>query len=364
MIIKLIGVVFPLFLTTISHQAFAVPAEERAALISLYQTTSGNNWRRNEGWLGVAGTECDWDGVTCIDEKVARLQLRWNNLSGRVPPELAFLPELITLDLSDNELFGIIPAELGLLSKLETLYLDYNQLHGSIPIELSELARLKDLNLRYNQLTGSIPAEFSELSKLEYLNLRHNQLSGKIPAVLAQLSKLQEIYLDHNQLFGAIPSELRTLAELEVLILYFNNFSAPFPTELGELNRLKDFFVFFELMQVEFFSATSDQEILAIKSVAHYHFEEKDLWIKEVMAGGKIYSASLRQLEDGSFIVVNVTELSGSLYFAPAHYSYETLVVDIPVVYTYGLGLTMPYKVKLKNNGYGAFYLMDAVPVQ
>ncbi|MBM87009.1 MAG: hypothetical protein CMQ41_01390, partial [Gammaproteobacteria bacterium] len=42
-----------------------VPQIERDALVALYNSTGGANWRDNTGWLGAAGTECDWYGVTC-----------------------------------------------------------------------------------------------------------------------------------------------------------------------------------------------------------------------------------------------------------------------------------------------------------
>ena len=43
----------------------AIPAAERNALIDLYNSTNGPGWTYKTNWLGAAGTECSWDGVTC-----------------------------------------------------------------------------------------------------------------------------------------------------------------------------------------------------------------------------------------------------------------------------------------------------------
>jgi hypothetical protein len=46
---------------TMSGTAYSqVPAWEREALIAIYNATDGDNWSNKTGWLGDAGTECDW----------------------------------------------------------------------------------------------------------------------------------------------------------------------------------------------------------------------------------------------------------------------------------------------------------------
>ena len=58
-------------LAGVSHAQ--VPQIERDALIALYNSTDGANWTDKTGWLGEAGTECSWFGVTCTNESVSRL---------------------------------------------------------------------------------------------------------------------------------------------------------------------------------------------------------------------------------------------------------------------------------------------------
>jgi Leucine-rich repeat (LRR) protein len=188
-----------------------IPTVECEALIALYDSTDGENWKRNTGW-NVTNTPCSWRGITCDGGHVT----------------------VITLE--SNQLTGSIPAELGNLSNLESLSLDYNQLSGSIPAELGNLSNLSELYLYDNQLTGSIPTELGNLSNLEYLYLHRNQLSGSIPTELGNLSNLNALYLYNNQLSGSIPTELGNLSNLGGLDLSNNQFSGSIPTELANLS--------------------------------------------------------------------------------------------------------------------------------
>ena len=67
----------------------AIPESERNALIALYNSTDGSNWDNNDGWLGSAGTECRWHGITCsAGTSVWDIRLSENSLTGSIPPEL------------------------------------------------------------------------------------------------------------------------------------------------------------------------------------------------------------------------------------------------------------------------------------
>ena len=227
--------------------AFAVPTQEREALVALYNATNGPNWTNNSGWLGSVGTECNWHGVSCSNGRVTELDLSSNRLSGSLPPELGQLSQLQRLiisgfDIGDfipsGQLSGSIPRELGQLSQLQELFLGGNQLSGSIPRELSQLSQLQSLNLSWNQLTGLIPRELGQLSQLQSLNLSWNQLSGLIPSELGQLSQLQELYFSLNQLSGLIPPELGQLSQLQELRLWNNCLAA---TDLALIAFLNNF---------------------------------------------------------------------------------------------------------------------------
>ena len=212
---------------------------DREALVALYNATDGANWLRNEGWLSEAPIG-EWFGVITDDDCcVIRLDLRGNQLTGEIPPDLGELVNLTTLRLWVNQLSGEIPPELGRLISLQKLELASNQLTGEIPPELGELASLQSLELFSNQLSGEIPPDLGNLTSLTRLNLHSNQLTGEIPPELGELANLQSLALFHNQLSGEIPPDFGKLASLQGLTLNRNQLSGEIPPELGKLASLQ-----------------------------------------------------------------------------------------------------------------------------
>ena len=222
-----------------------IPQVECEALVALYNSTDGSNWKDSpdNNW-NVTNTPCSWTGVTCVDGHVTGISLYKNQLNGSLPSELGNLSQLTYLNLggdywhATNQLSGSIPSELGNLSQLKFLSLDWNQLSGSIPNELGNLSQLTVLKLDNNQLSGSIPSELGNLSQLTVLDLYDNQLSGSIPSQLGNLSQLTVLELDNNQLSGSIPRQLGNLSQLTELDLYDNQLSGSIPSQLGNLSQL------------------------------------------------------------------------------------------------------------------------------
>ena len=215
-------------------------AREKAALIALYNSTNGDNWTDNTGWL-TERDHCEWNGVFCegADGFVTALVLVDNRLTGSMPAELGNLASLRELYLNRNQLTGSIPAELGNLSSLQYLELNYNQLSGSIPIALGSLLSLEAIELTANQLSGNIPLELGNLSSLQRLSIRGNFLEGSIPPQLGKLSQLSILNLDNNRLSGSIPPELGNLSALGILWLHVNQLTGSIPSELGNLSSLR-----------------------------------------------------------------------------------------------------------------------------
>jgi hypothetical protein len=221
---------------TMSGTAYSqVPQIERDALVALYNSTDGDNWETKTRWLGAAGTECHWHGVTCSSGFVSRILLPYNSLSGSIPAELSNLTNLINLNLSYNSLSGSIPAELGNLTNLTSFHFEWNSLSGSIPAELGNLTNLAALTLSTNSLSGSIPAELGNLTNLTRLTLSNNSLSGSIPAELGNLTNLTRLTLSNNSLSGSIPAELANLTALTFLNLSTNFLTGPLPHWLSDM---------------------------------------------------------------------------------------------------------------------------------
>jgi Leucine-rich repeat (LRR) protein len=225
--------------TSSSHAA--VPSSERDALVALYNSTNGSGWTNRTNWLGAAGAECSWHGISCDSSQshVTEVDLIDNGLTGTVPPEIRDLTQLTWLDLAGNSVEGPIPVELTELSNLE-FFAAYggNRLSGSLPEEMGSMPALRTLLLAENQLEGRIPDSFRNLTQIEELNLRSNRLTGTIPAWIGELANLSEISLSYNDFTGAIPSGITTLVGLEYLSLAGNRLSGSIPSDIGKLVAL------------------------------------------------------------------------------------------------------------------------------
>jgi len=224
-----------------------IPTVERNALIDLFNSTGGENWTVNDGWLNDAGTdfndagtECSWFGVYCNFEgtAVTEIRLYGKYLFGPLPDSLTDLSELMYLDLSDNYLTGSIPTSWGGFSNLTHLILDNSGLTGSIPSELGNIASLQWLDLSSNELTGSIPASLGSPPFLRFIYLSFNDLTGSIPASLGSLSNLENLWIELTDISGSIPSELGGLSKLENLLLRSNQLTGSIPASLGSLTSL------------------------------------------------------------------------------------------------------------------------------
>ena len=81
-----------------------------------------------------------------------------SGLTGRLPEEVHFLPDLKRVDLSFNAISGSVPTQWGGLTKLgETYYLNISNLL-IVSIKINPLQRnLEYLDLRSNDIDGSFP---------------------------------------------------------------------------------------------------------------------------------------------------------------------------------------------------------------
>ena len=240
-VVLFFGLIFLIFFPGRSDGV--VPEVQRNALISLYNSTNGDNWDDNSGWktngeFSPPGTEGNWHGITVSGDHVSEIDLSNNNLAGAIPVELGDLSNLIHLNLSFNQLGGNITPELGNLLYLESINLSSNQLVGSLPPELGNLSSLIVLDFHSNLLTGNIPSEMGNMSNLIDLYLNGNRLSGSIPSSFGNLASLERLYLSDNKLSGTIPSQLGNLSILQELKIQSNALKGDLPEELGNLGTL------------------------------------------------------------------------------------------------------------------------------
>ncbi|MQL86012.1 hypothetical protein Taro_018531 [Colocasia esculenta] len=151
---------------------------------------------------------CSWQGVVCELGRVTQLRLPGVGLIGTIPAGvLGNLTELRTLSLRFNALSGTLPPDLASLVQLRNLYLQDNSFSGQIPASIFALQNLLRLNLGGNRFSGGISSEFGNLKRLRTLYLDRNQLSGQIPDVNFDLDQFNVSY---NRLNGSIPRSLRS----------------------------------------------------------------------------------------------------------------------------------------------------------
>lgn len=126
----------PFMQTGANSETRRISAEEREALVALYQATGGPTWTHREGWLGPAGSECEWFGVVCA-----------TGARGEPAGKLT----VTDLDLNNNGLTGQVPQKLGALKGLKRLMLGRNSVQGLLPDVL--LQRFDEARLEIEPLS-------------------------------------------------------------------------------------------------------------------------------------------------------------------------------------------------------------------
>ena len=187
-----------------------MPADDRAALVALYNATDGPNWSTSTNWLSDKPLET-WYGVKVTGGQVTGLHLNRNGLRGRIPSEIGNLLHLRELRFGqDNDLIGELPSELSRLKKLEVLDLGYSEMSGVIPAWLGDLSRLRLLWLDGNRFIGEVPKELGNLTRLDVLTFHDNPgLIGQLPESLMNIPNLWHLTFDGTGLCSPVDDEFQ-----------------------------------------------------------------------------------------------------------------------------------------------------------
>jgi len=217
-----------------------INVQDSLVLIDLYNNTNKTGWYNHTNWL-TAAPVTTWYGITVSGDRVVKITLRSNGISGTIPSSLGNLTNLQILDLGGNTtISGPIPASLGNLINLQSLIIDNATLTGSIPSSLGNLINLQVINLFNNQLSDSIPASLGNLLNLQRLYLNRNHLTGSIPSSLGNLTHLNFLYLETNELTDSLPSSLGSLINLLQMELNNNQLTGLIPASFGNLSNLQN----------------------------------------------------------------------------------------------------------------------------
>ncbi|EDN71345.1 receptor protein kinase [Beggiatoa sp. PS] len=205
-----------------------IPTAQCETLVALYDSTGGDNWTNNDGWL-QNNTPCTgWYNLACKNGHVTDIALENNNLVGTIP-DISALTELETLVLGKNPgLTGNFP-DISQLSKLYHFSVGPSQISGTLPATLLNASQLRELSITESELSGDLP-DFSQLTHLTQLNLGQNQFTGKIPALPSGLTLLNlagnELCQNPNADYAG-KTEVDAFEDCEFLDLFWLDSTAP-----------------------------------------------------------------------------------------------------------------------------------------
>ncbi len=265
-------------------------SSDRAALMDLYRATNGDNWANNSGW-GSSDPLATWYGIdTNVHGRVTRIDLWHNNLTGKienVPWEV--LDKVKYLNIKYNHLTGQIPPQIGGMESLRVLilqgrtsesyggrilkeppaldsgnwthgyhqgkyYSNTNNFHGRIPATLGNLSNLVVLEISHApQMIGPIPPEIGNLYNLKGLYLSGVNFEGyTIPDSFCKLTSLKHLYIEGAGLAGDLPTCFENLTQLAIIA--FGYFDSPYNMnvpENGLTGPLPDFSQFTNLARLK-----------------------------------------------------------------------------------------------------------------
>ena len=169
-------------------EAFAIEpdssAADRAAVVALWRSTGGGagGWTASRNWGSSTEHPCDWFGLQLKDstKRVVQLSLPSNGLAGRLPPALALLTHLKTLNLESNPmLIGEIPIDLTSLVKLTSLRLSKTGL--VMPSTgLSIHSHGIDATRKGQKLTSSFLSRLAFVELSEFYVVKGTKLGGML----------------------------------------------------------------------------------------------------------------------------------------------------------------------------------------
>ncbi|XP_060973696.1 receptor-like protein 9DC1 [Cannabis sativa] len=187
---------------------------------------------------------CRWSGVTCDDVTghVIHLDLKCSGLQGFLHSNNALfsLSHLQSLILSYNNFsHSKISSEFGKFSNMVHLDLSFSNFSGKVPLQLSYLSNLLTLDLSSRQYsyevlsleTNSWKRTVANLTNLRELFLSQVHMSSTSPDSFMNLStSLTSLDLSYSDLQGKLPENVLSLPNLQQLDLTNNwNLTASFP---------------------------------------------------------------------------------------------------------------------------------------
>ncbi|EEC66835.1 hypothetical protein OsI_33296 [Oryza sativa Indica Group] len=232
-----IGTLCPNFLLLNGNQLMASRVQDWEFITLLTNCTSLRGVTLQNNRLGGALP----NSIGNLSERLQLLDLRFNEISNRIPDGIGNFPKLIKLGLSSNRFTGLIPDNIGRLTMLQFLTLDNNLLSGMMPSSLGNLTQLQHLSVNNNNLDGPLPASLGNLQRLVSATFSNNKLSGPLPGEIFSLSSLSFVLdLSRNQFSSSLPSEVGGLTKLTYLYMHNNKLAGALPDAISSCQSLME----------------------------------------------------------------------------------------------------------------------------
>ncbi|WP_417430928.1 T9SS type A sorting domain-containing protein [Halpernia sp.] len=222
-----------ILISNFAFSQYSISIAERSALLSIYQTTNGENW--SQTWDLTKDPQY-WYGIKIKNHNVTEINLRGNALSGIFPSNLSVFTNLKALDFSNNNLSGEVSPGLASLSQLISLSINDNNLTGDPTSTISSLSTLSELSIGHNHfIISDINVFLQNFNQLKVLDIANLNLTA-VPQKISTLNTLESLDLSDNQLKTGF-NYLSNLTNLKELNLS-GNLLTTLPTELGNLTQL------------------------------------------------------------------------------------------------------------------------------
>ncbi len=193
-----------------------VSISDSMALVDLYDSTNGNTWYDDAfriSWKSSLPVK-SWAGVSVSNNRVVKLQMWGNHLTGIVPASFKNLDGITAIDFIDNGFRGDLLDYIPNFKELTSLHIGEAYLTGPFPSSLGYLPKLISFYVYGLSFDGPIPASFGNLSNLGLLDVSYSAHSGYIPA-----AELSDLNLGPHSLI--LTANRYTFKELEPLVEIF-----------------------------------------------------------------------------------------------------------------------------------------------
>lgn len=212
---------------------WSVSNAERDALISIYNTTNGEQW--SQTW-DLTKDPRTWYGILVKNGEVQEINLKGNALKGTFPANLATFKYLKKLDLSNNQLSGEVSSGISAIPRLVRLDISNNHLSGDPTMAISNFLQLDEVSIGNNLFTiNNIDNLVQANAKVKVLDLSHLGLIT-VPQNIRTYSQLTDLNLSNNNITSGF-NNLRSLTALQNLSLAGNQLGT-IPTDISVLSQL------------------------------------------------------------------------------------------------------------------------------